>query len=78
MEHLLQKSKCSIFHNIFRYVIFQRHQKAFLWSKLSIVENKDSDLYHGRCPGWCESSMVAHGPTCWFHHAQTGMDILSV
>ena len=32
MEHLLQKSKCSIFHNIFKY-IFQRHQKALLWSK---------------------------------------------
>ena len=27
MEHLLQKSKCSIFHNIFEYVIFQRHQR---------------------------------------------------
>ena len=24
MEHLLQKSKCFIFHNIFKYVIFQR------------------------------------------------------
>ena len=33
MEHLLQKSKCSIFHNIFKYMIFQRHQKALLWSK---------------------------------------------
>ena len=30
MEHLLQKSKCSIFHNIFRYMVFQRHQKALL------------------------------------------------
>ena len=30
MEHLLQKSKCSIFHNIFKYMIFQR---ALLWSK---------------------------------------------
>ena len=26
-------SKCSIFHNIFKYMIFQRRQKAFLWSK---------------------------------------------
>ena len=33
MEHLLQKGKCSIFHNIFKYVIFQRRQKSFLWSK---------------------------------------------
>ena len=30
MEHLLQKSKCSIFQNIFKYMIFQ---KALLWSK---------------------------------------------
>ena len=35
MEHLLQKSKCSILHNIFkyRYVIFQRRQKVLLWKK---------------------------------------------
>ena len=33
MEHLLQKSKCSIFHYIFKYMIFQRRQKALLWSK---------------------------------------------
>ena len=33
MEQLLQKSKCSIFHNIFKYMIFQRRQKALLWSK---------------------------------------------
>ena len=33
MEHLLQKSKCSIFHNIFKYMIFQRRQKVLLWSK---------------------------------------------
>ena len=26
-------SKCSIFHKIFKYMIFQRHQKALLWSK---------------------------------------------
>ena len=29
----IQKSKCSIFHNIFKYMIFQRRQKALLWSK---------------------------------------------
>ena len=33
MEHLLQKSKCSIFHNIFKYMIFQRRKKALLWSR---------------------------------------------
>ena len=27
------KSKCSIFHNIFKYIGLQRHQKALLWSK---------------------------------------------
>ena len=27
MEHLLQKSKCSNFHNIFIYIIFQRGQR---------------------------------------------------
>ena len=31
-------SKCSIFHNIFKYMIFQRHQKVVLWSKgLNII-----------------------------------------
>ena len=25
--------QCSIFHNIFKYMIFQRRQKALLWSK---------------------------------------------
>ena len=39
MEHLLQKSKCSIFHNIFNYMIFQRHQKVLLWSKWLTVNN---------------------------------------
>ena len=40
MEHLLQKSKCSIFHNIFIYMIFRRRQKALLWSKgfISLVK----------------------------------------
>ena len=33
MEHLLQKSKCSIFHNIFKYMIFIRRRKVLLWSK---------------------------------------------
>ena len=26
-------SKCSIFYNIFKYMIFQRRQKGLLWSK---------------------------------------------
>ena len=29
----LQKSKCSIFHIFFKYMKFQRPQKALLWSK---------------------------------------------
>ena len=33
MEHLLFWSKCSIFHNIFKYMIFQKLQKALIWSK---------------------------------------------
>ena len=33
MEHLLFWSKCSIFHNTFKYMIFQKRQKALLWSK---------------------------------------------
>ena len=32
-ENLLQKRKCSIFHKIFKYMIFQMRQKALLWSK---------------------------------------------
>ena len=33
MEHLLQKSICSIFQNIYKYVIFQRCQKVLMLSK---------------------------------------------
>ena len=33
MEHLLHWSKCSIFHDIFKYIVFQRPQKELLWSK---------------------------------------------
>ena len=33
MEHLLQKSKCSIFYNIFKYIIFQSRQRVLIWSK---------------------------------------------
>ena len=44
----LQKSKCSISHKIIKYVIFQRRQKALMWSKgLSRIEYsrlKDLDV----------------------------------
>ena len=33
MEDLRQRSKCSIFHNNFKHMIFQRPLKALLWSK---------------------------------------------
>ena len=33
MEHLLLRSKCSIFHNILKNLTFQRHSKALVWSK---------------------------------------------
>ena len=51
MEHLLQKSKCHIFHNIFKYMIFQKRQKALVWSKrLSLIwvqtASKDKESCH--------------------------------
>ena len=33
MEHLLLRSKCSIFQSIFKNLIFQRRPKALVWSK---------------------------------------------
>ena len=33
MEHLLLRSKCSIFHNILKNLTFQRRPKVFVWSK---------------------------------------------
>ena len=45
MEHLLQKSKRSIFHNIFKYMIFQRRQKALLWSK-GLTTAESGELVH--------------------------------
>ena len=33
MENLLRRSKCLIFHDIFKYIVFQRRQKALSWSK---------------------------------------------
>ena len=47
MEHLLQMSKCSIFHNNFKYMI---RQKALLWSK-GLNNNKSyaltNNMEHG-------------------------------
>ena len=43
MEHLLQKSKCSIFNTIFKYMIFQRRQKALLWSKGLILKHRKTE-----------------------------------
>ena len=32
-ENFMEKSKCSIFHNILKYMIFQRRKNALLWGK---------------------------------------------
>ena len=46
IEHMLHRSKCSISHNIFKYMIFQRRQKELLWSKWL----RNSLLHsHGHC-----------------------------
>ena len=61
MEHLLQKSKCFIFHNIFKYVVFQRRQfareKALLWSKG--INNTSVQFFHN---------------TMFWVHRKLGMD----
>ena len=50
MEHLLQKSKCSIFQNIFKYMIFQRrfYGVKFCWKicpiEQSCIRNPESHL----------------------------------
>ena len=48
MEHLLHRSKRSIFNNILKYVVFQRHQKALFWSKglNDLTENKSEKLLY--------------------------------
>ena len=46
MEHLLQKSKCPIFHNIFRYMILQRCQKALLCGKWLNLHNIQKTVGH--------------------------------
>ena len=43
---LAPMSKCSTFYNIFKYMIFQRHQKALLWSKglnISLINKEISN-----------------------------------
>ena len=60
MEHLLQKSKCSMFHNIFKYVIFQRCQKALLWSKgitLCLPVSSAADLCEQFGPKPCPTKL---------------------
>ena len=63
VEHLLQKSKCSFSHNNFKYMIFQRRQKALLWSKglniliffpnkLLIVSQPEQHRCKYRCENW--------------------------
>ena len=37
MEHLLLRSKCSIFHNILENLIFQRRHKVLVWSTRLII-----------------------------------------
>ena len=55
IEHLLQKNKCSIFHNIFKYSIFQRRQKAFMWSKgLTTIVGQ-----------WCLNKQYKARSVCW-------------
>ena len=37
MEHLLLRSKCSIFHNILENLTFQRRPKVLVWSTRLII-----------------------------------------
>ena len=43
--------KCSIFHNIFKYIVFQRHRKVLLWSRglrsLFVLGNSLEKVYFG-------------------------------
>ena len=41
MEHSLLRSKCSIFHNILKYIVFQGRQKALSWSKGLMDNHRD-------------------------------------
>ena len=55
MEHLLLRSKCSIFHNIFKKLTFQRHPKGIFkctidhFSHVSNHYEPRSDCSYGDC-----------------------------
>ena len=57
MEHLLQMSKCSIFHNIFKYMIFQRHQKVIM----------ECSLFIKNCH-WFSNPRINTDVAGWHHH----------
>ena len=50
MEHLLQKSKCFILPNIFKYMIFQRRQNALLWRPGVKLVNQGSQVQSPASP----------------------------
>ena len=41
---MLHKSKCSIFHNIFKYMIFHGRQKVLLWSKGLMLTDIEQEI----------------------------------
>ena len=57
MEHLLQKSKCSIFHNILKYMVFQMCQKALLWSKGLSSKAKTAQMYSSMYFAGCDQEV---------------------
>ena len=69
IEHLLQKSKCSIFHNIFKYMIFQRHQKVLLWGKgltwPIIISYNHNQIFYLRAGAGASSASVGPFPGNW-------------
>ena len=40
-EQMLQKSKCSSFHNIFKYMLFQRRQKRYYGVFATVINSTD-------------------------------------
>ena len=48
MEHLIQKSKCSIFYDIFKYKIFQRLQKRYYGVKGKVLRKAVALWYSAR------------------------------
>ena len=57
MEHLLLRSKCSIFHNIFKNLTFQRRPKVLVWSKGLFICVKDAFI-------WKDDSAI--NETCYY------------